>query len=134
MQINSYMQSEIGIRRNKKARAQRYHLGISQLLELEAKQNSCCAICGKQETTKTLHVDHCHSTRIIRGLLCFKCNMLLGFAEDSPTILSNAIDYLKRAEANPWNPITSEVIRLAKLRGDERMAELFTEDMKPSYK
>jgi hypothetical protein len=44
---------------------------------------------------KKLFVDHCHKTNKIRGLLCQKCNFLIGLANDSPQVLSLAIHYLR---------------------------------------
>lgn len=66
--------------------------------ELELTQNNCCAICGKSEyeERKRLALDHNHETGVIRGLLCGRCNRLIGFAEDSPDILQSAINYLKK--------------------------------------
>jgi hypothetical protein len=60
------------------------------------KQNNCCAICGKhQNEIKTpLGVDHDHKTGKIRGLLCHKCNTILGYSNDEIQILLNAINYL----------------------------------------
>ena len=47
------------------------------------KQHGCCAICGKHqvEFSKALHVDHCHITLKVRGLLCSTCNTQLGIYE-----------------------------------------------------
>ena len=61
-------------------------------------QQGCCLICKihQSEINKKFHVDHCHSTDKIRGLLCPDCNHLLGFAKDNTEILKNAIDYLQR--------------------------------------
>jgi hypothetical protein len=58
------------------------------------KQKGLCAICG-MKSKKRLNVDHCHSKNVIRGLLCWKCNTLLGNANDDTEILLNAIKYLK---------------------------------------
>lgn len=52
-----------------------------------------CAICAIT-TSDVLHVDHCHTTGKIRGLLCHQCNVLLGASKDSITTLQNAIKYL----------------------------------------
>ena len=61
-------------------------------------QNGCCAICGKHfsEFDKSLAVDHNHINGENRGLLCFKCNILLGYAEDDIEILQNSIIYLEQ--------------------------------------
>jgi hypothetical protein len=56
-------------------------------------QKGCCAVCGK--SSKTLQVDHDHTTGEVRGLLCRWCNLLLGNAHDSVKILENAATYLK---------------------------------------
>ena len=73
------------------------------LLEYETKfinQNGRCAICRKQETIKRngrkrrLSVDHCHETNKVRGLLCSRCNFVIGHVTDDWLILDNAIEYL----------------------------------------
>jgi hypothetical protein len=64
-------------------------------------QEGLCAICRRPETTKSaaghvkpLHVDHNHTTNVVRGLLCNPCNSALGlFAEDRERLRA-AIDYL----------------------------------------
>lgn len=64
-----------------------------KILEL---QDNKCAIC-KIETknlVKNLSVDHCHTSNIIRGLLCTKCNIGLGYFNDNVEFLSSAIHYL----------------------------------------
>ena len=38
----------------------------------------------------------CHTTDEIRGLLCNKCNLMIGHARDSVDILLAAIEYLQR--------------------------------------
>lgn len=60
-------------------------------------QNKTCGICGlkQDQYKKNFSVDHCHKTGLVRGLLCSKCNILLGHASDSVAILEKAILYLK---------------------------------------
>lgn len=36
----------------------------------------------------------------VRGLLCWTCNTMLGYARDSILVLSSAINYLKQQETN----------------------------------
>jgi Recombination endonuclease VII len=65
-------------------------------------QEGRCAICLKSESIvdggtgnpKNLAVDHCHLSGVIRGLLCYKCNLLIGMAQDNTSILHRAINYL----------------------------------------
>jgi hypothetical protein len=67
-------------------------------------QNGVCAICGKSETEidkrinkkRNLSVDHNHKTNKVRGLLCGKCNKMLGLSNDNKQILINAIKYLTK--------------------------------------
>jgi len=71
-------------------------------------QNGVCAICEQPETTihfmtgevLRLAVDHCHKTGKIRGLLCNRCNYLLGILHDDPTYIRRVAgplaDYLEK--------------------------------------
>jgi len=43
-------------------------------------QDNSCACCG-EPFIRTPHVDHCHTTGVVRGLLCTGCNSGLGFYE-----------------------------------------------------
>lgn len=75
-----------------------YKYGITpdEYLKLHADQAGCCAICGIHEskTIKRLHVDHCHDTGRVRGLLCAKCNTSIGQFEREPERLLRAYDYI----------------------------------------
>jgi len=60
-------------------------------------QNNLCAICEKEcESGRSLAVDHCHETGIVRGLLCRKCNVGIGNFRDSTNLLNKAIAYLEK--------------------------------------
>ena len=74
-----------------------FGIGLEDYNIMFANQNGCCAICGKHqdEMNKKLHVDHCHTTGKIRGLLCINCNLAIGNFFDNITLLKNAIKYLK---------------------------------------
>jgi len=63
--------------------------------EMLAAQDGVCAICRRPSPDgRRLHVDHCHSTKKNRGLLCHDCNRGLGIFKDSPALLLRAADYL----------------------------------------
>ena len=51
-----------------------------------------CLVCGS--ITK-ICVDHDHSTMVVRGTLCVKCNLALGYVNDSVDKLRKLIDYLE---------------------------------------
>jgi len=42
-----------------------------------------------------MHVDHDHKTGKIRGLLCKRCNVGMGYFKDDPSILKKAVRYLE---------------------------------------
>lgn len=50
-----------------------------------------CQICGD---TDRLNIDHDHETNIIRGVLCNRCNLGIGFLKDNPYLLRKAAQYL----------------------------------------
>ena len=72
-----------------------YGISSEEYQEKLKQQNYVCAICSKAQTTKALAVDHCHTTGIIRSLLCGSCNTGLGQFKDNPELLLKAADYLK---------------------------------------
>lgn len=76
----------------------RYDLTIDDFDKLFESQGSVCAICGTDDPggKGRFHVDHCHETGDIRGLLCHHCNLMLGQARDSTETLMSAIHYLNK--------------------------------------
>ncbi|HET9609909.1 MAG TPA: endonuclease VII domain-containing protein, partial [Acidimicrobiales bacterium] len=57
---------------------------------LEA-QGGGCAICGERPArVASLHLDHCHETGAVRGILCLSCNQGLGKFRDDPGLLDAA--------------------------------------------
>lgn len=61
-------------------------------------QNNKCRICNQEErhkNKKILSVDHCHESGKVRGLLCHRCNVILGLIKENTNVLENAISYLK---------------------------------------
>jgi Recombination endonuclease VII len=78
-----------------------YNISPEQYETKKAEQGGVCAICKKE--SDLLVVDHNHSCcsqrrtcgKCNRGLLCRSCNTLIGLAEESKEILSNAIEYLR---------------------------------------
>jgi hypothetical protein len=72
----------------------KYGITLDDYNERLSTQNGGCAIC-KEVVTHTLHVDHDHITKLIRGLLCNRCNHVLGLVRDNEDILKSMILYLK---------------------------------------
>jgi hypothetical protein len=80
-----------------------YNIGLDEYEQLFAKQLGVCAVCGNEPSKEALCVDHDHTTGEIRGLLCRKCNTLLGMANEQIKVLESAIRYLKNPPARCIN-------------------------------
>ena len=80
-----------------KWRLSKYSLSIKDYQIMLDRQGGVCSICGRNEmgAKKRLSVDHNKRTGAVRGLLCGKCNSVLGFVDDSIERLQNAIKYLE---------------------------------------
>ena len=95
----------------------RHHLWYTYGLTLEdykillQKQKRSCAICKTKNPGgrfKTWNIDHVHRNHVIkshtgatqkekvRGLLCWSCNVMIGFAKDDPKILYEIAKYLEK--------------------------------------
>lgn len=78
-----------------------YNITPEQVLRL--REIKVCTLCAKEVEGKTQHIDHCHKTGRIRGILCNNCNGLLGLMEKS---LDRGVDpmqifnYIESAEVN----------------------------------
>ncbi len=84
------------------SRAYKYGITPDKFLEMLAEQDGKCKICGVEPTTQRgLHVDHCHTTGVVRGLLCHGCNVALGSMKDDPEILLKAVEYLRSHHGKP---------------------------------
>lgn len=71
-------------------------LGITEqeYVELFNKQQGRCGIC--KVSHQKLCLDHNHGNKKARGLLCLKCNFLIGYARENISILTRAINYLHK--------------------------------------
>lgn len=79
-----------------KSLKQKYGITGAQYDEMNRSQDGQCAICGgENDDGRPLHVDHDHETGDVRGLLCFRCNVMLGYARDDVMVLSSAAEYLR---------------------------------------
>ena len=82
----------------------KYGFTLKKYNQLFQQQNGRCVICRKPETAssqygvRVLAVDHDHKTGKVRGLLCDRCNRMIGFAKENKNILQKAIKYLSRFE------------------------------------
>ena len=70
-------------RKREQNRAYWYGMAPGQYETMLEEQEGKCQICHETRGTD-LVVDHCHDSGVIRGLLCSRCNTMLGMAKDSP--------------------------------------------------
>jgi hypothetical protein len=76
---------------------EQYGITINDLDRMIEACNATCEICREvQLDPYKMHVDHCHSTGAIRGLICGKCNVGIGMFRDNPENLVRAAEYLSR--------------------------------------
>jgi hypothetical protein len=80
----------------------KYGMSMADYERLHEEQGGVCAICKREQMQKTrsgsrpLHVDHCHVSGRVRGLLCKECNTALGHVEKKDW-LDAAREYLNHA-------------------------------------
>jgi hypothetical protein len=89
-----------------------YRMTAAEFAEISEAQGAVCAICGEAPRGKTLkssclHVDHCHETGAVRGLLCIDCNIGLGRFADDERRLASAIRYLRQHSIKSPSPLWS---------------------------
>ena len=92
------------IKRQRRIKDQ-YGITLEDYDQMFEQQNGVCAICHKSETAlsqfggvRRLAVDHNHKTGQVRGLLCTRCNSVIGYVYEDVTVLLEAAVYLERNE------------------------------------
>lgn len=69
-----------------------------------------CGICGVSGDEEMLGIDHCHTTGLIRGLLCRKENSAIGFFGEDLDKLRAAIAYLESVEIPAEQPVKLRIV------------------------
>jgi len=85
-------------KRRDQTRQKKYGVSAKEIEFTFGSQGRQCAICGADEPGGRFNqwnVDHNHLTGRFRGVVCYRCNQLLGYARDSIEILKKAIAYLQ---------------------------------------
>lgn len=81
----------------------KYSVTYDEYISVLQYQEYKCAICRCELKATGDHsmqsniacIDHNHTTGKLRGLLCLKCNALLGYCGDSIALLKRALTYLE---------------------------------------
>ena len=73
-------------------------LTVEQFRAMVKAQKGKCAVCEGRKALRgnRLAIDHDHKTGRVRALLCGRCNLILGLAEDRKKLLSSLVRYLRR--------------------------------------
>lgn len=94
----------------------RYGLTLEAYEHLAVQQDGRCAICRRVPPNgKRLHVDHCHETNRVRGLLCIHCNRAIGSLGDNLAGVMRAVRYLQESPSGlPGKALTRRRKQCAK--------------------
>jgi len=89
----------------------RYGITLGEYGVMSDAQDGRCAICLDEpgldrKGRNALHVDHCHATGNVRGLLCSACNTALGTFQDDEDRLIAAAAYLNASVAKGIRGVT----------------------------
>lgn len=72
-----------------------YGISLDEFNAMYKAQGNRCALCRKEiPVERHRHVDHCHDTGRIRGILCFDCNKGLGMLGDTQKAIARALNYV----------------------------------------
>lgn len=70
---------------------------VTKDVAIQLSQIKNCDACGKPLVRAgDTHIDHCHDTGEVRGVLCFNCNAALGHLKDDSMRLQLLIMYLTK--------------------------------------
>lgn len=84
-----------------RVRLRKHGMTVEMYNAMLKKQKGVCAVCRTRRAwnrggSDTLCVDHDHATGKVRGLLCGRCNKMLGAVEEDKQLLRNMIAYLTK--------------------------------------
>jgi hypothetical protein len=82
----------------------KYGISLADRDGMIARQDGRCAACGCSSPGRKSRsgglgdwiVDHCHTKRHVRAIICHPCNVVLGLVKDDPAKLRGLADYVER--------------------------------------
>lgn len=78
----------------------KYGIAENDYNKMLVAQGGVCGICGKTNSSrKRLFIDHNHETGEVRGLLCCRCNLVLGQLMDNVDLVLKVALYLTRKKS-----------------------------------
>lgn len=82
----------------------KHGLTNDQYQELVERSGGCCELCGYvpgEDATKSLSIDHDHDTGLIRGMLCWSCNIAMSYL-DNQGWMEKALVYKSARHMQPY--------------------------------
>lgn len=90
-----------------------YGITLEEFNSLLKEQNNQCCIC-KTKNPKgkgdRFHVDHCHTTGKVRGLLCGKCNCAIGLLNEDINLFLSAKEYLEKHNRSHCQVVEEDLV------------------------
>lgn len=83
----------------------KYNIGKPDYDLLVKLHNGKCWICNE---SPAVIVDHCHKTGRIRGLLCVRCNVAIGYLEDA-VLVEKGLMYLRQGNGGFWTDVSQTI-------------------------
>lgn len=98
----AYQQREANKKKVEGRLRRKYNITLEIYNQMRVDQQFCCITCGRSESElanrgigqDVLHVDHCHKSNKVRGLLCSDCNTALGKVRENTNTLTKMIAYI----------------------------------------
>lgn len=79
-------------------RVSQYGLTVEEYRTMIEDCNNSCEVCNKAFGDKNPHIDHCHDSGAVRGLLCSNCNTGIGMLGDNQDSILKAYNYLEKSK------------------------------------
>jgi Recombination endonuclease VII len=76
-----------------------YGISLAEFSAMRQSQGDRCSICKTGFSLVKPHVDHCHKTGRVRGILCPQCNTSLGLLNEDPKIVRGMLAYINKHSA-----------------------------------
>jgi hypothetical protein len=94
-----YQRPEQKLKYRKRFIEKKYGISYDEYEKMVDEQGNVCYICNRpepQERNEHLAVDHNHKTGKVRGLLCSRCNRVIGLLEEDLQLIEKLKNYIKK--------------------------------------
>lgn len=85
-----------------------YGIEVWEYRDMYDSQNGACLICQNKDVV----IDHCHYSKMVRGLICNNCNMAIGLMGDDPYRLRKAAAYIEERAFDSVHRLLAAVMYL----------------------